>query len=238
MRLDTALVERSLASSRNRAARLIAERRVRVNGETATKASLNISDADIIEADVERWVSRAAYKLIGALDQAGIVMPPRVLDAGASTGGFTQVCLERGAHRVYAVDVGHGQLVSQLREDSRVVVHEGVNLRDLQLAHLDDEPVDLVVGDVSFISLTLLLEPLFAVCRGTALLLVKPQFEVGREKLGAGGIVADERERAHAVERVVDAAARLGWEPWWRGTSTLPGTHGNVEVFLAMHRKG
>lgn len=238
MRLDTALVERSLASSRNRAARLIAERRVRVNGTTATKASLNVSDADIIEADTERWVSRAAYKLIGALDQAGIAVPPRVLDAGASTGGFTQVCLERGAHRVYAVDVGHGQLVSQLREDSRVVVHEGLNLRDLQLVHLDDEPVDLVVGDVSFISLTLLLEPLFAVCRGTALLLVKPQFEVGREKLGAGGIVADEHEREHAVERVVDAAAQLGWEPWWRGTSELPGTHGNVEVFLAMRSSG
>lgn len=238
MRLDTALVERSLASSRNRAARLIAERRVRVNGETVTKAALNVSDADIIEADAERWVSRAAYKLIGALDQAGIAVPPRVLDAGASTGGFTQVCLERGAHRVYAVDVGHGQLVPQLREDPRVVVHEGLNLRDLHLQHLDDEPVDLVVGDVSFISLTLLLEPLFAVCRGTALLLVKPQFEVGREKLGAGGIVGDEREREHAVERVIDAAARLGWEPWWRGTSPLPGTHGNVEVFLAMHCKG
>lgn len=238
MRLDTALVERSLTSSRNRAARLIAERRVRVNGITATKASLNISDADIIEADAERWVSRAAYKLIGALDQAGIVMPPRVLDAGASTGGFTQVCLERGARRVYAVDVGHGQLVPQLREDPRVVVHEGLNLRDLQMQHLDDEPVDLVVGDVSFISLTLLLEPLFAVCRGTALLLVKPQFEVGREKLGAGGIVADERDREHAVERVIDAGARLGWEPWWRGTSTLPGTHGNVEVFLAMRSSG
>lgn len=238
MRLDTALVERSLASSRNRAARLIAERRVRVNGEIVTKASLSISDADVIEADTERWVSRAAYKLLGALDQAGIGVPPRVLDAGASTGGFTQVCLERGAHRVYAVDVGHGQLVQQLRQDSRVVVHEGLNLRDLQLAHLDDEPVDLVVGDVSFISLTLLLEPLFAVCRGTALLLVKPQFEVGREKLGAGGIVADERERAHAVEHVIDAAARLGWEPWWRGTSALSGMHGNVEVFLAMHRKG
>ncbi len=238
MRLDTALVERSLASSRNRAARLIAERRVRVNGKTATKASLNIGDGDIIEADTERWVSRAAYKLMGALDQAGIAVPPRVLDAGASTGGFTQVCLERGAHRVYAVDVGHGQLVPQLRDDPRVVVHEGLNLRDLEIRHLDDEQVDLVVGDVSFISLTLLLEPLFAVCRGTALLLVKPQFEVGREKLGAGGIVADEQEREHAVERVVDAAARLGWEPWWRGTSELPGTHGNVEVFLAMRSSG
>lgn len=238
MRLDSALVARSLASSRNRAARLIGEGRVRVNGVTVTKASHGVGDDDNVEAYTERWVSRAAHKLIGALDESGIAVPARVLDAGASTGGFTQVCLERGAERVYAVDVGHDQLAASVRSDPRVVVHEGLNLRDLRAQHLDDEPVDLIVGDVSFISLRLLLEPMLAVCAGTALLLVKPQFEVGRNKLGKGGVVADERDREWAVEQVLAAAQCHGWGPTWRGTSCLPGSHGNVEFFVALRREG
>ena len=161
-------------------------------------------------------------------------MPPRVLDAGASTGGFTQVLLEAGAERVYAVDVGHDQLVPVLRDDPRVVVRERLNLRDLTLADLEDERVDLVVGDVSFISLKLLLEPLFAVLRprGEALLLVKPQFEVGRAGLDDRGVVRDEALRERAVAGIVEAAATLGRQPAWQGESGLPGESGNREYFV------
>lgn len=235
MRLDLALVERGLARSRNQAATLIAEGRVRVNGAPARKASFAVGEDDSITAESEPWVSRAAHKLIGALDDSGTPVPARVLDAGASTGGFTQVCLARGAELVFAVDVGHDQLAPELRADPRVVVHEGLNLRDLTLDDLDGEPVDLVVGDVSFISLTLLLEPLFAVCRGEALLLVKPQFEVGRVK---DGVVTDERARRGAVEKVVEQAEALGWRCTWQGESKLPGASGNVEVFVRLEPLG
>ncbi|HSN11136.1 MAG TPA: SAM-dependent methyltransferase, partial [Propionibacteriaceae bacterium] len=158
----------------------------------------------------------------------------------ACTGGFTQVLLEAGAERVYAVDVGHDQLAATLRDDPRVVVHEGTNLRDLTLGHVEGEPVDLVVADVSFISLRLLLEPMLGVLRpdGVALLMVKPQFEVGRERLGAGGVVRDEKDRTAAVDGVADAARSLGWTEDWRGVSRLPGPAGNVELFLRLRRTG
>lgn len=232
------LVERGLARSRAHAARLIAEGNVTVNGTTAGKASQPVKVGDSVDARVDRWVSRAAHKLLGALDDTGLRVPARVLDAGASTGGFTQVCLERGARQVYAVDVGHDQLVAQLRVDERVTVHEGLNLRDLTLADLDSAPVDLVVGDVSFISLRLLLPGLLGVLaeHGEALLLVKPQFEVGRERLGSGGVVRDERLRRAAVDGVAEAAEELGWGESWRGVSRLPGTAGNVEYFLRLAR--
>ena len=182
----------------------------------------------------DHYVSRAAHKLAGALAASGLVVPPRVLDAGASTGGFTQVLLEAGAEHVYAVDVGHGQLTPELRADPRVVVRERLNLRDLTLENLDGEPVDLVVADVSFISLTLLLAPLFAVLRpsGAALLLVKPQFEVGRGGLDDRGVVRDEAARARAVDAVIEAAAGLGRRAVWQGVSQLPGESGNVEYFV------
>lgn len=237
MRLDVALVARGVVSSRNRAARLIQSGRVRVDGVVLTKPSAAVDDHHAIEAELEPWVSRAAHKLLGALEDSGITMPARVLDAGASTGGFTQVCLERGAETVYAVDVGHDQLVPSLREDPRVRLREGLNLRALTLAHLDGEPVDLVVGDVSFISLSLLLGPLLAVCRGEALLLVKPQFEVGRHRLGPGGIVTDPSAREDAVAGVLDRASALGWTCRWQGESRLPGTHGNFETFVALRPK-
>jgi 23S rRNA (cytidine1920-2'-O)/16S rRNA (cytidine1409-2'-O)-methyltransferase len=157
-----------------------------------------------------------------------------VLDAGASTGGFTEVCLAEGAERVYAVDVGHGQLASGLREDPRVVVWERTNLRELTLAHVGDEPVDLIVGDVSFISLRLLLRPLFAVLRpsGSALLLVKPQFEVGRAGLDDHGVVRSPALRTQAVTAVIQAAGESGWRTAWQGESGLPGESGNVEYFV------
>lgn len=238
MRLDVALVERGIARSRTQAASLISEGRVRVNDRPVGKASLQVSADDRIEAEVERWVSRAAHKLIGALDASGLHVAGRVLDAGASTGGFTQVCLERGADLVYAVDVGHDQLADVVRNDPRVRVHEGLNLRDLTLDHLDGEPVDLVVGDVSFISLRLLLEPLLGALApaGEALLLVKPQFEVGRERLGNGGVVRSDKQRLAAVDAVVADAEALGWRETWHGVSGLPGASGNVEYFVRLSR--
>lgn len=148
------------------------------------------------------------------------------------------MCLERGATRVYAVDVGHDQLAEELRSDPRVVSHEGLNLRDLRLDHVESVPVDLVVADISFISLTTVLGPMLRVLAddGKALLLVKPQFEVGRERLGAGGVVRDPALHREAVARVADAAARLGWGCDWQGQSPLPGLGGNVEFFLRLNR--
>jgi 23S rRNA (cytidine1920-2'-O)/16S rRNA (cytidine1409-2'-O)-methyltransferase len=238
VRLDVALVERGLARSRTQAARLLAEGRVTLNGAPAAKASTPVHDGDEVAAVEERWVSRAAHKLLGALDDSGLAVPRRVLDAGASTGGFTQVCLDRGAERVYAVDVGHGQLAATVAADPRVIVHEGLNLRDLTLDHLDGVPVDLVVGDVSFISLTLLLPRLLCALAqdGEALLLVKPQFEVGRERLGRGGVVRDPALREQAVAGVVVAAEALGWCERWRGESRLPGASGNVEYFVRLNQ--
>lgn len=234
-RLDRALVERGLARSRQQATEAIRGGAVTVNDRTVLRPATVVGSNDVITSTAaDHYVSRAAHKLVGALAGSGITVPGRVLDAGASTGGFTQVLLEAGAQRVYAVDVGHGQLVDGLRTDPRVVVRERLNLRDLTLADLDGEPVQLVVGDVSFISLTLLLEPLFAVLSepGHALLLVKPQFEVGRAALDAHGVVADPRRRDRAVADVIAAGEALGRQAVWTGMSVLPGESGNVEFFV------
>ncbi|MDO5677897.1 MAG: TlyA family RNA methyltransferase [Propionibacteriaceae bacterium] len=238
MRLDVALVERGLARSRTHAASLIEEGRVTVDGVVATKAAQRVTPASHLEATVEPWVSRAAHKLLGALDASGFVPRGRVLDAGASTGGFTQVCLAHGADLVYAVDVGHRQLAPELRAHPRVRVHEGLNLRDLTVAHLDGQPVERIVGDVSFISLRLLLPAFDGVLAdgGEALLLVKPQFEVGRDRLGSGGLVRDQRLRRQAVDDVAAEAQSLGWRELWRGTSVLPGASGNEEYFVRFSR--
>lgn len=235
VRLDRALVEAGLARSRARASEAVRNGRVRVDGVVATRPAQLVGHGNVLDVDgADHYVSRAAHKLLGALAGSGVAVPPRVLDAGASTGGFTQVLLEAGAQRVYSVDVGHDQLVQTLRDDPRVVVRERLNLRDLTLADIDAEPVDLVVGDVSFISLTLLLEPLFAVLSpgGGALLLVKPQFEVGRAGLDDRGVVRDQALRERAVEGVVDAAAALGRRLAWRGESGVPGEWGNREYFV------
>ncbi|MDR1386081.1 MAG: TlyA family RNA methyltransferase [Propionibacteriaceae bacterium] len=233
-RLDRALVERGLARSRGQAADLIAQGRVWVDGRPALKASAPIGPDNRLEAVADRYVSRAAHKLLAALDQSGTSVPERVLDAGASTGGFTQVLLERGARRVYAVDVGFDQLAPTLRGDPRVVVWERTNLRQLGLEQVEGQPVDLVVADVSFISLRLLLDRLFAVAtaRASALLLVKPQFEVGRGQLSTGGLVRDPAQRRRAVDQVAAAVAALGWTVDFRAPSVLPGTNGNQEFFL------
>lgn len=239
-RLDHEVAARGMARSRTHAQELIRAGRVRIDGRVADKPSTPVGpERRITVTGSDQWVSRAAHKLIGALDAAGWgELGARALDAGASTGGFTQVLLSRGVEQVYAVDVGHDQLAPELRADPRVVVRERLNLRELTLADVDARPVDLVVADVSFISLTLLLGPLFSVIApgGRALLMVKPQFEVGRALLGPGGVVRDEGLRAEAVASVIRAASALGWTPTWQGVSPLPGPSGNIEHFVAFAR--
>ena len=237
-RLDQALVAAGLARSRSQATQLIRQGRVRVDGVPVTKPALPVTTESSLEVEDDGWVSRAAHKLLGALTDLAVEVPARVLDAGSSTGGFTQVLLRNGAKRVYAVDVGTDQLAPELRSDDRVVVHEQTNIRDLTLAHVEDEPVDLVVADVSFISLRLLLQPLMSVLneRGEALLMVKPQFEVGRDRLGRGGVVRGPADRAYAVTQVTDAAAELGWSCVATAESRLPGPAGNVETFIHLRR--
>ncbi len=237
MRLDAELVSRGLARSRTAAQSAIAAGVVTVNGAAASKPSQAVGEQDaIVVTKTDHYVSRAAHKLLGALEASGTKVPRRVLDAGASTGGFTQVCLEAGAERVYAVDVGHGQLDQRLRDDPRVTVWERTNLRSLNLDHVGGVPVGLVVADVSFISLRLLLRPLLSVLEssGEALVLVKPQFEVGRSGLDAHGVVRDERRRHQAVAAVCETAGTLGWQPSWTGASQLPGENGNVEFFVKL----
>jgi 23S rRNA (cytidine1920-2'-O)/16S rRNA (cytidine1409-2'-O)-methyltransferase len=237
-RLDAELVRRGLARSREDAVTLIAEGRVLVSGQAATKPATGVEAGTPVlvrtDPDEPRWVSRGAHKLLGALSAFPVeVRGRRALDAGASTGGFTQVLLDRGAREVVAVDVGYGELAWSLRTDERVDVHERTNVRDLQPAAIGG-PVDLVVADLSFISLRLVL-PALAGCTtpGADLVpMVKPQFEVGRERLGAGGVVRDPGLRADAVLTVARAAAGLGWGTAGVVASPLPGPAGNVEFFL------
>ncbi len=184
-----------------------------------------------------RFVSRGGDKLTGALDDLGI--DPRgklCLDVGASTGGFTDCLLQRGARRVYAVDVGYGLLDAKLRGDPRVVVRERINARNLDAAQVP-EPAELVVADVAFISLRLVVPALAAVAPAAEwLLLVKPQFEVGREQVGKGGVVRDDALRLAAVESVRAAAGALGWQEIARADSRVAGPKGNREIFLHLRK--
>lgn len=235
-RLDRDMVRRGLAPSRSRAAQHIADGEVTVDGRTVRRASARVvPDQHITVQGGRGWVSRAAHKLVGALEACPQVDPEgrRCLDAGASTGGFTEVLLSRGAGHITAVDVGHGQLVDELRQDPRVEVHEGLNVRDLTAGRLG-APFDVVVADLSFISLRLVVGALAGQCRdGTDLLLmVKPQFEVGRERLGRTGVVTSPEQRAEAVAGVVDAAAAQGLGALSAHRSALAGQDGNREFFL------
>jgi 23S rRNA (cytidine1920-2'-O)/16S rRNA (cytidine1409-2'-O)-methyltransferase len=236
-RLDAALVERGLARSRTHAARLIADGLVTVAGAPAAKPAQRVPDDVLLEvAPTDSYVSRAAHKLIAALDGFDLSVTGRLaLDAGASTGGFTQVLLERGAERVLAIDVGHGQLVPELARDPRVSAHEGVNVRDLDPARLveltgSDRRPDLVVADLSFISLTHVLPALRAVATEEAdfVVLVKPQFEVGRGGVKEG-IVRDPGLRADAIRDVLWAAWDVGLGATGLLASPIAGTSGNRE---------
>lgn len=236
-RVDAELVRRGLARSRQQAAELIGAGRVSIDGMPAVKPATAVSvTANLtVEGDDEKtWVSRGAHKLIGALDVFGIdVAGRRCLDAGASTGGFTEVLLDRGATEVVAVDVGYGQLAWSLRSDDRVRVIERTNVRDLAPEAIGGQ-VDIVVADLSFISLATVLPALTACAQPTADIvpMVKPQFEVGRDQVGSGGVVSDPQLRATAVLAVAARAEALGWQTVDVTASPLPGPSGNVEYFL------
>ncbi len=236
-RIDAELVRRGLARSRQQAAELIDAGKVTVDGMPAVKAATAVAATATLSVagGAERsWVSRGAQKLIGALDAFHIdVDGRRCLDAGASTGGFSEVLLDRGARQVVAVDVGYGQLAWSLRSDPRVLVVERTNVRDLSSAAVGG-PVDLVVADLSFISLTTVLPALTACASPGADIvpMVKPQFEVGRSQVGTGGVVRDPELRAGAVLAVARRADELGWHPVGVAASPLPGPSGNVEYFL------
>ncbi|MDX1872536.1 TlyA family RNA methyltransferase [Mycolicibacterium sp. 120266] len=235
-RVDAELVRRGLARSRQQAAELIDAGLVRIDGMPAVKPATAVSvDAALTVATVERtWVSRGAHKLIGALDAFGVpVHGRRCLDAGASTGGFTEVLLDRGAAHVVAADVGYGQLAWSVRSDDRVSVLERTNVRELTPEAIGGV-VDLVVADLSFISLTTVLPALTACASVDADIvpMVKPQFEVGKERVGAGGVVSDPALRADAVLGVAQRAAELHWHTVDVTASPLPGPSGNVEFFL------
>ena len=234
-RLDQLLVARGLAQSRAQAQALILAGRVLVDGLAAPKAgALLPAEVLITLKETAPFVSRGGEKLAGALDHFRVHPAGKVaLDAGASTGGFTHCLLSRGARRVYAVDVGYGQLDAKLRQDPRVVVLERVNIRHLPRAAIP-EPVDLATLDLSFISLTLVLPKILDFLRpgGEILALVKPQFEVGKGQVGKGGVVRDPGLQQEAVRRVAAAAGDLGLKVYPAFPAPLKGPKGNHEYFL------
>lgn len=243
-RLDAELVRRGLARSREQANALIGEGRVMVAGAVATKPATAVSaDTPVFVRpgrgnDID-YVSRGAHKLLGALQEFSVAEPglsvagKHCLDAGASTGGFTDVLLRAGARRVVAVDVGYGQLAWSLRTDPRVRILERTNVRHLEPDRIDG-PAELTVADLSFIGLRTVLPNLIRCTRpdGDLVVLVKPQFEVGRERLGAGGVVRDPALRAEAIGDVAVAAQELGARVRGVVASRLPGPRGNVEFLL------
>ncbi len=236
-RLDAEMVRRGLARSREHAVDLIESKLVLVRGIPASKPATAVdAETSITLADErDEYVSRGGHKLAGALDAfKELKVEGRVaLDAGASTGGFTDVLLKRGAKKVIAVDVGYGQLAWEIRQDSRVEIHDRTNVRTLNRDVIRDE-IDLVVADLSFISLAMVLPALISVSSSETdfLLMVKPQFEVGREKLGAGGVVREPELRRAAVYEVAKSAYELGLGTFGVVASPLPGPSGNVEYFL------
>ncbi|EID16500.1 tlyA [Mycobacterium xenopi RIVM700367] len=236
-RIDAELVRRGLARSRHEAAELIGAGRVRIDGILAAKPSTNVpvtATVTVARPDDRKWVSRGAHKLLGALDAFGITVEGRrCLDAGASTGGFTEVLLDREAREVVAVDVGYGQLAWSLRSDPRVVVVERTNVRDLS-PEVIGGLVDMVVADLSFISLTTVLPVLTGCASRDADIvpMVKPQFEVGKGQVGAGGVVHDPKLRRDSLLAVARRAEELGWHTVGVVASPLPGPSGNVEYFL------
>ncbi|RAV34348.1 TlyA family RNA methyltransferase [Corynebacterium heidelbergense] len=245
-RLDAELVRRKIARSREQAQEMIRAGRVQVNGMKAEKPATGVSaeaSIRVAESEEDRWASRGAHKLLGALaafePQGFQLAGHSVLDAGASTGGFTDVCLQRGAERVYAVDVGYGQLVWRLQQDPRVTVLDRTNVRALQPADVGSG-VDRMVGDLSFISVALVLPAIAACIRpgGHLLPMVKPQFEVGKERLGRGGVVRSPELRAEVTLAVAREAMKYGLTTKGVAASPLPGPSGNVEYFLWLVKDG
>ena len=236
-RLDAELVRRGLARSRDHAADLIESRSVLVIGIPASKPATQVDAETSITIQGERddFVSRGGHKLAGALDAFPeiVVNGKRALDAGASTGGFSDVMLRRGIAHIYCVDVGYGQLAWKVSQDSKVTVMDRTNIRYLT-PELLGATVDLIVADLSFISLETVLPALASVLKpeGQALLMVKPQFEVGKDALGPGGVVEDNEQRIAAVNKIAGKAYSLGLGTAGVVASPLPGPSGNVEYFL------
>jgi 23S rRNA (cytidine1920-2'-O)/16S rRNA (cytidine1409-2'-O)-methyltransferase len=238
-RLDVALVERGLVDSREKAQALILAGKVTVDGQRVDKPGRMVQPANRIELEQPlRYVSRGGLKLEAALVHFGIRVAGRVcLDVGASTGGFTDCLLQHGAARVHAVDTGAGQIDWKLRTDARVVLHERVNARYLEPAEIG-EPVDVIVCDVSFISVTLLIPALVRVLApaGDWVILIKPQFEAGRELVGKGGIVRDPAVHRIACDRVIGALQSAGFETQLMD-SPMPGAEGNREFLVHGRRQ-
>jgi len=240
VRIDRLLVDRGLVASRERARRLVMAGAVLVGDRPVTKPGVEVPpDADVrLRDEPAPFASRGGEKLAGALEAFALDVAGRtVVDVGASTGGFTDCLLQRGARRVFAVDVGYGQLAWRLRQDPRVTVLDRTNARALAPGMLAETP-DLATADVSFISLTLVLPAIARVlaARAEIVALVKPQFEVGRGQVGKGGVVRDDALRAAAVARVRDAADALGFAAAGEAESVLPGPKGNREIFLRLSR--
>lgn len=238
-RLDAALVAMGLVESRSKAQRLIRSGKVIVDGVTAVKPAMSIAAASDITVDKgDDYVSRGAYKLVGAFDvfhADGLPDPVdcRCLDIGASTGGFCDVLLRRGAASVVALDVGHGQLDPRIATDPRVIEMSGVNIRDVEADDLPYRP-NMIVSDVSFISLTYVIPVIARIAADGChvILLVKPQFEVGKGHLGKGGIVDDPDLRQLALHEVVQCALQHGMDVIATAPSPIEGTHGNAEFLL------
>ncbi len=240
MRLDKYLAETKLADSRTRAAALIAAGQVQVDGKLQTKASFDLPEGAVVEivGEVLPYVSRGGLKLAGALESFSLSPAGCICaDIGASTGGFTDCLLQAGAVRVYAIDSGRDQLHPTLRSDLRVISMESCNARYLTSADLP-EPVDFAVTDVSFISQTLLHSAISSLMKegGLFVSLIKPQFEVGRQQIGKGGIVKSESARQGAIDRVLQSAVAVGLDPQAVIVSPITGGDGNVE-YLAYFRK-
>ncbi|HXA42576.1 MAG TPA: TlyA family RNA methyltransferase [Candidatus Solibacter sp.] len=239
-RLDQALVERGLVETRQKAQALIRAGHVRLDGELAEKADQRVTDRSALEVKAQsRFVGRGGEKLDGALDDLGVDVIGRVcLDAGASTGGFTDALLQRGARLVYAVDVGYGQLAWKLRQDERVVVLERTNIRDLQ--SLPGPLPDLAVGDLSFISLRQVVPSIRGLLapHGELVMMLKPQFEVGRGRVGKGGVVRDQADRDEAVRAFGEWAASTGLTVLATAAARITGAKGNQEYFLHMRADG
>jgi 23S rRNA (cytidine1920-2'-O)/16S rRNA (cytidine1409-2'-O)-methyltransferase len=235
LRVDQLMVERGVAASRHEAQRLVMRGAVRVAGRPAAKPGQRVApDAPVVVEAPARYVSRGGDKLEGALAAFGLAVEGRaVMDVGASTGGFTDCVLQHGASRVYAVDVGYGQLAWSLRQDARVIVIERTNIRTLPPSAIP-EPVDLLTADLSFISLRLVLPVLrpFLATPADLVVLVKPQFEVGRRLVGRGGVVRDPALREAAVRQVAEAAEAAGYRVKGWAPSVLPGAKGNQEYFV------
>ncbi|CAB4551099.1 MAG: TlyA family rRNA (cytidine-2'-O)-methyltransferase [Actinobacteria bacterium] len=232
MRLDLALVERGLVRSRNQAARLIESGDVRLNGREALKPSLDVAETDSIEVTRSEYVARSAHKLLHALDKFEIDVPSACLDIGASTGGFTQVLLERGAHRVVALDVGTDQLANELKLDHRVIELSGVNIRDFPPSQLpiSSSEIELVVVDLSFISLRLVARSILD-CgpRAEFVFLIKPQFEVQKADLNKQGVLISETRRLQALRDSLSALSEAGFTLKGLSVSPLLGSAGNIE---------